>query len=398
VLVDTLPPGANLVSADSSQGTVTIDGEVLIVDVGELPAGGFGIITIVVTPLTAGSSTNTAFVAGNEIDPNPADNTATAIAGVKLAADLSLTTLGSPNPIVIGNQLTYQLAVTNRGPNTATGLTLTEKLPESATFISVDSSQGTCTALGDTIICDLGSMPTGSNVTVTVVVTPLQAGLITNAARIVTEELDLNPSDNEASESVLVHPHADLLVTQSAEPDPILVNTGLRLVITLFNRSAYAVPEGRLTDHLPADSEFVSATIGQGTAAHDPGVITWAVGEIASGMQATITVVVIPRVVGKVSNQATVTAPAADPDNPNLTSLIKVSVIESPTLFLERTGNRMVISWAKTTENFVLESTENMSSPDSWAIVRTPPVIVEDKITVTVKLGETTTFYRLRKE
>jgi uncharacterized repeat protein (TIGR01451 family) len=397
-LIDNLPPGANLVSADSNQGAVTIDGKVLIVDVGELPAGGSGIVTIVVTPLTAGSSTNTAFVAGNEIDPNPDDNTATAIAGVKLAADLTLTTVGSPNPIVIGNQLTYQLAVTNHGPNTATGLTLTEKLPESATFISVDSSQGTCTALGDTIICDLGSLPTSSNVTVTVVVTPLQAGIITNAARIVTEELDLNPSDNEAIGSVLVHPHADLLVTQSAEPDPILVNSGLRLVITLFNRSAYAVPEVRLTDHLPADSELVSATVSQGTVAHDPGVFVWAVGEIASDTQATITVVVIPRVVGKVSNQATIAAPAADPDNPNLTSLIKVSVIESPSLFLERTGNRMVISWAKTTENFVLESTENLLSPDSWAIVRTPPVAVENKITVTVKLSETTTFYRLRKE
>jgi hypothetical protein len=46
--------------------------------VGSLAGGQSATITIVVTPTTAGTLTNTATVSGDQTDPTPADNSATA--------------------------------------------------------------------------------------------------------------------------------------------------------------------------------------------------------------------------------------------------------------------------------------------------------------------------------
>ena len=49
-------------------------------------------------------------------DPDSADNSASADTTVDAAADLSLTKTDSPDPVLVGEQLTYTLAVHNAGP------------------------------------------------------------------------------------------------------------------------------------------------------------------------------------------------------------------------------------------------------------------------------------------
>ena len=54
-------------------------------------------------------------------DPNSANNAASADTTVTPAADLSLTKTDSPDPVFVGDLLTYTLAVHNAGPQDATG-------------------------------------------------------------------------------------------------------------------------------------------------------------------------------------------------------------------------------------------------------------------------------------
>src|SRR5439155_13668975 len=67
-----------------------------------------------------------------------------------------------------GDVLTYTLSVLNDSAETATGLTLTDTLPVSVTFVSVTPGPATCNPSGIQVYCNLGSLTAGANTTVTV--------------------------------------------------------------------------------------------------------------------------------------------------------------------------------------------------------------------------------------
>src|SRR5205823_4602165 len=96
---------------------------------------------------------------------------------------ISLAMVDSPDPVSVGANLSYTLTVANAGPSTATGLTVTNVLPTGASYVSAVSSQGSCTQAGGVVSCNLGSLPGGSNATITIVVVPTVAGtILTNQA------------------------------------------------------------------------------------------------------------------------------------------------------------------------------------------------------------------------
>ena len=55
---------------------------------------------------------------------------------------LGVTKTDSPDPVTVGASLIYTVTVTNSGPDTATGVVVTDTLPAGATFVSAMPSQG----------------------------------------------------------------------------------------------------------------------------------------------------------------------------------------------------------------------------------------------------------------
>ena len=51
-------------------------------------------------------------------------------AAAQASADLTVSKVDSPDPVVVGKRLTYTITVTNLGPDTATGVALTDDLPD----------------------------------------------------------------------------------------------------------------------------------------------------------------------------------------------------------------------------------------------------------------------------
>jgi uncharacterized repeat protein (TIGR01451 family) len=127
-------------------------------------------------------------------------------------ADLAITKSGSPNPVVSGNRLTYTLAVTNNGPEDATGVTVTDPLAKSVHFNSVSLTQGSCSrstttnplTKDGTITCNLGNLASGANATITIVVTTTTPGTITNTAIVSGNESDPTSSNNSATATTTV--------------------------------------------------------------------------------------------------------------------------------------------------------------------------------------------------
>ena len=121
------------------------------------------------------------------------------IANESYTADVAITMSDSPAPIVTGNNLTYTMTISNSGPDTAAGVTVTDTLPAGVTYVSAIATQGTCTGTS-TVTCSLGSINYGDPAaTVTFVVTPTVGGILSNTAVVTTFSKDLTPENNTAT-------------------------------------------------------------------------------------------------------------------------------------------------------------------------------------------------------
>ena len=67
--------------------------------------------------------------------------------------------------------MTYTLTVTDHGPDTATESKLTDTLPARVHRRLREHAQGACGTTSSTLECDLGAIPSGSSVKVTLTAT-----------------------------------------------------------------------------------------------------------------------------------------------------------------------------------------------------------------------------------
>jgi uncharacterized repeat protein (TIGR01451 family) len=114
------------------------------------------------------------------------------------AVDLTLTPLAPTAPVVVGSNVLFTLVVTNVGPSTATGVTLSNALPAGLSFVSAVSTQGACNHAGGTITCALGSLSSNVFAAVTIEVLVTGDGSLPNAAFVSATESDIRPTNNAA--------------------------------------------------------------------------------------------------------------------------------------------------------------------------------------------------------
>jgi uncharacterized repeat protein (TIGR01451 family) len=205
--VDTLPGGAELLSVDTTQGTVTEGDQTVTVDLGALAPGGTSTISVTLKPLQAGALTNTAEVSSPAPDPTPSDNLSSLEVRVEpLRADLSLRFQLIGNSARVGRPVSYAAVVTNRGPDPATGVRLTDVLPQGVEFVSANASQGAVGEEDGTVTAELGTLASGAQASVTLTVTPTATGPLANTAAVTSQEEDPTPDDAAVTVTVTVMP------------------------------------------------------------------------------------------------------------------------------------------------------------------------------------------------
>ena len=134
--------------------------------------------------------------------------------------DLSIDKSGLPDPVTLGNNITYTVTMTNNGPPDTTGVTLTDTLPGSATFVSASSTQGICNEVDGIVTCSVGDLAKEDTVTVEIVVTTTAEGTITNTASVAGNTDDPNPSNNDATAATaVIQSQSDPYITSFSPED-----------------------------------------------------------------------------------------------------------------------------------------------------------------------------------
>src|SRR2546425_763316 len=115
---DPLPPNATFVSATPSQGSCP-GTSIVVCNLGPLANAARATVTMVVRPTSTGTITNTARVTANEVDPNPANNTATQVTTVSgPRVTLSTTSLNFASQPVGSTSAAQIVTLTDSGSGT----------------------------------------------------------------------------------------------------------------------------------------------------------------------------------------------------------------------------------------------------------------------------------------
>jgi uncharacterized repeat protein (TIGR01451 family) len=252
-------------------------------------------------------------------------------------ADMSITKSGSPDPVGPGQHLTYHLTVTNNGassgPSTTSGVTVTDPLPAGVTLVSATPSKGSCSETA-TISCALGIFPGGASATIDIVVTvsPLaSSGTLTNTATVSAVTADPNLANNTATATTTIVNGADLSITKTGSPDPVHTGQNLTYTLTVHNGGPLAASSVSVTDQLPRNTAFGTATATQGSCSltqPTKRIVTCSLGTIASGATVIATIMVTPpSKKTTITNTASVSSTTSDPNTANNSASATTSVV-----------------------------------------------------------------------
>ena len=277
-----------------------------------------------------------------------------AIAVLSVAtADLNLVMSDSEDPVNVGDNVAYTLTLTNNGPNQATGIVLTEPLPENVNLMSSSPSQGQCLTVEKQLQCNLGSLKAGSKLTLSLVVAALEPGELSQTVTVTANEFDSTPVS--VTETTQVVAKADLWVNIDATPTIARIQTPVTYTITMTNDGPHLAKDLTLLTEIPNEVQFNSAKIGSESTPCDfkaeQHIVNCTLANLAIATKQMVTLVVTPTQEGvTLTTTTTVTTSTFDPDLLNNTAKHVMEVLVN---IIEETYDNN----GKTLENYIIGPT-----------------------------------------
>jgi uncharacterized repeat protein (TIGR01451 family) len=339
---DTLPPG--LAIANPSNASTTCSGGSVnaaagggsVAVAGNLNAGQASCtVSVNVTSTRAGTYTNGAGnVTGVGINP-PGSSSVTF-----QDADVSIVKTVNDKTPALGDTINYTLTVHNTGPADARNFVVSDVAGAGIALVTATPTQGSCSSAS---ACQLGTLPAGATATITVTAKATAEGSAANTATVGTSTPDRDSSNDTSSQTIDVHPSADLKLVKTASVTSVREGQDFRYTLIVTNAGPSTARAATVTDSLPAGVGLRSAATSRGSCGQsDP--IVCRLGDIAPGATATITLDVTATDAGRPENSAIVESPTEDPDPTNNSDRTAVTTDRLADLAITKSASTSVVA------------------------------------------------------
>lgn len=318
VMNDLLPAGLVYVSHTASAGTYNPGTGVWTI--GSLANGASRTLTITATVTSAGlpQVTNVATITGNEYDPFLQNNTSLVTVTPQLS-DLVVIKTVDNGAQQVGSNVVFTIVARNDGPTANTGVVVNDALPAGLNYVSHTTSTGTYTPGSG--VWTIGSLSVGQQQTLTITATVTGAAVptVVNTATIGGNVFDPNLSNNTSSISVSPNLAVDLGIVKTANNTTPLLGQNITFSLVVTNYGPQNGTGVVAQDLLPAGLIYVSHSTATGT--YTPGTGVWAIGNLANGATATLTITATTTqpAVPSVTNVGIVSGNESDPNLTNNT-------------------------------------------------------------------------------
>ena len=300
---DILPDGLVFVESNGNY-----DSETGVWYIGDLANGESISIMITARINVTGNVTNFVNVTGNEFDHDKTNNNDNVTVEIPKEVDLSVNkTVNNENPYN-GDEIIYEIVISNNGVDNATNVIVSDNLPNGLIYVSSDASKGSYDAT--TGLWTVGDLAIGETVKLTITVLVNKSGNLTNNVSVNSTEHDLNYTDNNDSVVIDVIPVADLVVDKEANQDVIYVGDEVIFIITITNNGPNDAENVIALDKLPEGLEFVSSNASKGTYDFETGI--WDIGNLTVGETVTLIITTIAQKEGIIVNNVSVNSTTVD--------------------------------------------------------------------------------------
>jgi uncharacterized repeat protein (TIGR01451 family)/fimbrial isopeptide formation D2 family protein len=370
VVTDPLPAGTQFVSADAGceETAATV-----VCDVGALPVGetvSFQITVHVPLSLAGATLTNTATVEGEQTDPNSPNDSGTVSTEVGPAADLQIVkTMGAAQA---GEKLTYTLLISNHGPSESSAVTVHDALPAGVTFDSASPSQGSCSAAGPDVTCELGPLAANASAQIGLVVDVSDGAAgqtLRNTATVEGPEPDPVPENNTSTvEGRVAQPRAskpNLRVVKTADDSNPEIGVPFHYKVTVSNIGEVKAEDVVVKDTMNGPVQVLDVSPDKGSCEkQSAGRVTCRIHSLAAGSSAHIEVTVVAERPGPLTNTASASDANGETQPADNSDQAKVSAVAAKTDFSLRKGvsRRVVRGGGKVSFQIVLRAGEHALS------------------------------------
>ncbi|MAT45270.1 MAG: hypothetical protein CL609_23320, partial [Anaerolineaceae bacterium] len=279
VVVETIPENTTFNANQSTNGWSVISGTNQVqYEVGNFAEAESETLHFAVTlnsdiQPTVPSITNTVTISDDEshgLDPNPNNNRAVETTLIEpptgnIDLNVQLSTVSATT--TPGDAVIYSISYANNGTEPASGVVITESLPDQTTFNELLSTSGWSAGSENEILFSVGDLAASENRSVSFAVTvndPIPAGIVTieNAVTItddLTHGADLNIFDNSDSVSIPLEAQPDLSLVVQENAANITPGDTLNYSIQGSNLGNQGATGVTINAQLPANTIFNAA-------------------------------------------------------------------------------------------------------------------------------------------
>ncbi len=270
--------------------------------------------------------------------PPTGQNDATSCVG--LPVDLAITKTAQAATVAPGGTISWTITVHNNGPGISSGFTVTDPIPSQVANATSPTAGCAITGIPAVLRCVHGPLAVGADdvITVTAAAPNTFATNIPNTATVTANDLDDNSLNDSATAATRTFGQADLSLAKTADPTTAVPGELVTYTLEVTNNGPTIATDVSVSDPLPPNTTFVSASPG---CTHAAGVVTCTIPTIVNGGVAPFEVLVsvASSVTGSLTNTATVSASSTDPDLSDNDSQVTVPTAPSADIAITKTAS-----------------------------------------------------------